>query len=622
MFTQRWCYGGVLAAFAAPVLLRAQERPLTVGGTLSSGFYSTTTRGDATQSASFVPVGARFDINGYFVSPDLVSVSAQPELNLGPQASDAGFQGGNGATVRVTLLRKSIMPLTVRYSNVQVENVYFGSLSQLSGYTLRNRNKDVGVTWEFRPRGWPATLVDWGLGSVDSKSGTAGVSDYQSQGNHLNVDSKYEWAGWDLHAFLRRNRQESNLLAPIDGGTHAGTLRETVMETQVAARRSFLGDSEFYVNGGSQSTSSLLFALPIDLTTRFVGANLRLRQRRRWKASLRANYTSNLASQLLERAAGSLSGPGTVVPDRNVLVPFARGMANVTLNGVTSVTVGHGLGFYGSVERSAMFSSRRDNPLDSDYFTTSAGVTYARKFGWGNLAGEYAREFGVGSLTGQSGTIQGQHYVFSAQHGSPGGLQFDGSVRGSDQTVHTALPLRNNSFSAEAGIANRVAGSFSARLGGGWQWGSMGSAANEFRSNGYTARAGLEHPRIQVNASLNNSLGNSLSLYDQLLGGFGIGQVLDIPLQIIPSTYRAKSVTLHSNPLRKFEISGSWAQSSQHLAGVVSNTFEILNVYLTYQFRKLQVEAGFIRSNQRFSFHADTLRQRFYVRVVRSARFL
>jgi hypothetical protein len=436
------------------------------------------------------------------------------------------------------------------------------------------------------------------------------------------VDSKYERAGWDLQGFLRRNRQESDLLAPIDGGTQTGSLRETVMQYQGSARRSLLGDSELYVDGGSQSTSSLLFALPIDLSNRYVSANLRLRQKRRWKTSLRANYSSNIASQFLEQAASTLAGPGAVVPDGNVLAPFSHGMANLSLNGISSFDLGHGLGLYGSLERSALFSSNQGGSLNSDYFTASTGVTYAQKFGWGNLSGEYARELGTGSLIGQSGTIEGQHYVVSAQHGGSGGLTFDGTVHGSDQNVHTAQPLTNKSFSAEGSVADRVAGSFSARVGGGWQWCSIVNAANEFRTNGYTARAGIEHSRFQASVSLNNSLSNSLPFYGQLLDGLGAGPILGIPLAIVPSDYRATSFTLHTNPVRKLELSASWTRSNQHLDGSLSNTFELLNIFTTYHFRRMQLEAGLIRSNQSFLSYPYTIRQRFYLRIVRGVKIL
>lgn len=620
MWKQRLRYGGLLAACAAPIALRAQEKPLAVNTTVTTGYYATSTRGEANQSVAFAPVGARFDID--YKWPELLNISAQPQLNLGPQASDAGFQGGNGIQFRATLLRKSIMPLTFRYTNVQVEEVYFGGLSQLSGYSLKDRNKDLGLTWEIKPHGLPATTVDWGTGSVNSRSSIAGVSDYQSHGDHLNVDTKYARWGWDLQGFLRRSQQDSDLLAPIDGGTRAGSLRERVLQYQGSASRTFLGDSELYVDGGSQSTSSLLFALPIDLSTRYVSANLRLTQRRRWKTLLRAAYSSNLASQLLERAAATLSGPGSAVAGDNVLAPFSHGMANLNLSGVTSVALGHGVGMYGSVERSAIFSSGPDGPLDSDYLTTATGVTYAGKFRWGNISGEYAREFGMGALIGQSGTIQGQRYVASAQHGGSGGFEFDCTIHGSDQDFEGVQPLSNRSFAAEASISDRIAGSLSARLGGGWQWSSIINAANEFRTDGYTARAGIEHPRFQISASVNNSLSNSLPFYNQLLTGIGLESVMATSLQVIPSDYRAMSFTLHANPFRKVELSASWTRSSQHLEGVLSNDFELLNVFATYHFRRIQLEAGFIQSNQVFSFYPDTLRKRLYVRVVRSGRLL
>jgi hypothetical protein len=433
------------------------------------------------------------------------------------------------------------------------------------------------------------------------------------------VDTKYERWGWDLQGFLHRNRQTSDLLTPADGGTQVGSLRENVLQYQGAARRAFLGDSEFSVDAGSQSTNSLLFTLPIDLSTSYVSANLRLTQRRRWKSMFRANYSSNLASQLLARAAGTLGTPGAVVPDGNILVPFSHGMANLNLSGSTTVALSHGFGLYGSLERSSIISSQ-DNLLNSNYLTTSGGVTYAGKFHWGNVAAEYAREYGVGSLIGQSGTIQGQHYAVSAQHGGSGGLQFDATFHGSNQEVRTAQPLTSDSYAAEASVSDRIVGSLSARLGGGWQWSSIVNAANEFRTNGYTARAGIEHPRFQLSASLNNSLSNSLPFYSQLLGG--LGSVVMVPLQIVPSDYRAMSFSLHTNPLRKVEISASWTRSSQHLDGFLSNTFELLNVFATYHFRKIQFEAGFIRSNQVFSSYPYTLRQRLYVRVVRTARIL
>jgi len=622
MWKQRLGVGAMLAVFMVPLVLRGQEQPLTASGTFSTGYYSTYSRGEANEQLKFVPFGARFDINGYYMTPDLLSFSVQPMLSVGPQASEAGFQGGNGIQLHIVLLRKRIFPLTFRYSNVQVEDVYFGSLSQVSGYTLQNRNKDLGLTWEFLPKGLPQTIVDFGTGSVDSKSGIANVSDYLSHGDHLNVDTKYERWGWQLDGFLHRQQQQSDLLVPLGGGVQTGSLQQSVVQYQGGARRGFLGDSELYVEGGQQSTSSLLLDMPIDMSTHFVSANLRLRQRRRWKTSFRAGYTSNLASQMLALAAGSLSGIGAAAPDANILVPFSHGISNFNLNGITSVALARGWGLFGSVERSDLLSSGANGPLNTSYFTTSAGVTYAGKFRWGNLSGQYSREFGLGSITGQAGTIQGDNYQVSAQHGIPGQLQFDGTVHGTDETVHNEQPISNRTFALEGSAAHGVIGQFSLRLGGGWQRGTFVNSGNQFRSSGFTARVGIEHPRVQLTAALNDTLANSLPFYSQLLGGLGVGSVLVTPLQIIPSDYRSTNITLHTIPIRKLEVSAFWTRSSQHLAGVLNNDFQLLNVFVTYHFRRIQLEAGLIRSNQIFLSYPDTQRERFYVRVVRTARLL
>ena len=605
-------------------VLPGQEQPLTVSGTFSTGYYSTYTRGEANQSVKFVPAGAKFDVSGFFLSPDLLNFSMQPELNLGPQASEAGFQGGNGIRLRMTFLRKRIFPLTFRYSNVQMEDVYFGSLSQISAYSLRNRTRDLGVTWELKPAGLPVTTIDWGTGSVDSKSDIALIPDYQSHMNHLNADSRYGRWGWNLDGFAHRQQQQSDLFAPLNVGTNTSSLEQTVTQYQGSGQRNLFRDSEFYAAGGGQSTDSRLFDLPIHLTTRFANANLRLFQKRRWKGSLRAGYSSNLASLLLAQVVTGLGniGPGAIAPDPALLSPLVQRIANVNLNGITSVDLAHGWGLYGSADQSAIIASSQESPLNASYFTISTGVTYAGGFNWGRLSGQYGRDFGEGSVTGQSGTIQGQSYMVNVQHGQPEQLRFDMSVHGMYQRVDNVQPVNSDSFSAEGSVSRRVAGSFNARLGGGWQWGTFQNAANEFRSDGYTARVDIESPRIQINASINNSLGNSLPVSSALLAGISTGAILLTPFRTIPSDFRAMTFAVHAYPVRKLEVSAMYNRSRQHLDSFLNNDFALLNVHLIYHYRRLQLEAGYIRSNQIFVAFPETRRGRLYVRVSRTARLL
>ena len=93
-------------------------------------------------------------------------------------------------------------------------------------------------------------------------------------------------------------------------------------------------------------------------------------------------------------------------------------------------------------------------------------------------------------------------------------------------------------------------------------------------------------------------------------------------LRMIPSYYRAMNFSFHATPLRKVELSATWTHSLQHLEGILSNDFGLLNASATYHFRRIRFEAGFIHSNQIFQYYQGTVRQRFYVKISRTARLL
>jgi hypothetical protein len=358
-----------------------------------------------------------------------------------------------------------------------------------------------------------------------------------------------------------------------------------------------------------------------------MNTSLRLFQRRRLKVSLRGGYTSNLASLVLNQIVGSLSaGPGSVAPDASVLTPVRNTLANLTMNANSTFELKKGVGLFGSLDRGAILSDSSQGGPAASYFTSSGGVTWAGKMRWGNASAQYGRDFGRGSVTGQSGTIQGQNYQLSVQSGTTDTLQLNASVHGSDQSIHNEQPIDENSFAADMGIGRRVAGRWGVRVGGGWQDGSFHSVSSDFHNRGYTARVGVEHPRFQLNASINTNLGNSLPLYGQYSGQVALSAILADSVRTVPSNYRAMTFTAHANATRKLEISALWTHSLQRLDGLLANDFGLLDIRVTYHFRRIQVEAGYLSANQIFSSYLatypETQRGRMYVRVTRPAHLL
>lgn len=611
-----------ISGVAMPAQAQTVEKPLTINSVFSTGFYSTSTTGEADQRVAFVPIGAKFDVGAYLFSPDFLSVNAAPELNAGPQASEAGFQNGNGIRLKVSALRKRLFPVTLRYSNVQVEDVYFGSLSQVSAYTLKNRSKDLGVTWEFNPHNLPSTTIDWGVGSVYSKSDIALIPDYYSRARHINIDSKYDHWGWIFQGLAHRESHEADLYAPLNAGSFSSSLNQSVSQYQGSVSRNFWGDSGLYGSLGQQTTNSVVFALPIDLDTQFANANLRLFQKRRWKSSLRANYSSNLSTQYFSQILTGVISPGAIAPDPTVLTILNQRISNLNGNATTSVDLWRGITTYGMFDRSEVLASNQSNPLNASYYSATGGLTYSGNFRWGRFSGQYGRDYGNGSITGQSGRIRGQTYMANGQHGQPDQLLFEGSVHGSDQSVDNAVPVSIHNVAVEGSVTRGLAGRFRLRGGGGWQWGAFRNGAYEFDTGGYTARIGVDHSRAQVSASISNLLGSSLPIFSQLYSDIALGGLLIPTLRAIPSDYRAFSFTAHSNPTRKVEISISWTRSLQHLDGFLNSDFELLDIHATYRFRRVALDCGYIRANQIFTNHPETRRERLYVRISRKARLL
>lgn len=603
-------------------LRNASLSPVSITGTLSTGYYSSYSRGGGNkdQQIDFVPAGATFDIKGSYISPDLIDYSFKTELNAGAQASDAGFVGGNGVRANITTFRRGAFPLTLRYSNVQLKDVYFGSLTQVSSYTMKNRNKDLGLTAGLRLRGLPSVTMDLGTKSVESESFNAMIPDYTSHFKHMNLNCTDQRWGWDFQCFVGRQNQTSDLFTPQSEGANESPMRQKLTQYRATARRSILSDSELYFEGGGQRTENFLLNRPIDMTTRFVSANLRMFQRSRWKSSLRAGYTSNVSGLLLTQVVGGLGSNGSIAPDEKILEPLQRTTSYFNLNGITSVDLPKGFGLYGSLDRTSVFTPE-DKDLDSKYLTTSGGVTYAQAFRWGNLSGQYGRTLGTGSATGQSGRVSGQNYVVTAQPGNPDGLLFDFTVRGSDQKVHYGIPAREHSFSSEMGLAFPVRSGWRARIGGGWHKSDFSNEGNEFNTKGYTAQIAVEHPRFQLSGSLNSSMGNSLQSYGAVVNDIGMGTAFLSPLHLVPSNLRGVTVTLHATPMRKLEISALFTRSIQHLSGLVANDFQVLDINATYSFRRLKITAGYSDSTQvyssSFAAYPETQRGRFYIRISR-----
>ena len=117
----------------------AQFRLTDLSGRIITGVYRTRAEDLGGRTISFVPLTFDLQTAGYFSHPDFLSFDVKPILTNGPQATEAGFIGGNGVAATATFLRRRAFPVKVFYNNLRREDVFYGGLTQVSGYRCKPR---------------------------------------------------------------------------------------------------------------------------------------------------------------------------------------------------------------------------------------------------------------------------------------------------------------------------------------------------------------------------------------------------------------------------------------------------------------------------------------------------
>ena len=205
-----------LVLAAAGTCCLAQEKPVSLAGRLYSGFFNTTNRNGAETGLSFVQLGVDLDLYGYLGAPGLIDYRVQPKLTSGPQATEAGFFGGNGVTLTTTFLGRRPFPLRLNYTNLRRENVFFGGITQVSGFRSKNHDRNFGLNWELRAPGLPEIYANYSSSDLKATPDISLLPDYRSKSRNAGLQVKDELGGWDLTGEMRRMKLANTFATPPD----------------------------------------------------------------------------------------------------------------------------------------------------------------------------------------------------------------------------------------------------------------------------------------------------------------------------------------------------------------------------------------------------------------------
>jgi hypothetical protein len=607
----------LLAATALPGL--AQEKPVTLTGVFSSGFYATDNRNGREARVTSIPFLVNLDLSGYVGHPGFISYRVQPQLSTGAQANEAGFIGGNGLSLSTTFLGRRSFPLTLTYSNVQREQVTYGSLTRISGLRSLSHERDFRLNWQVREPQLPRLSFELGNSRDTLEPETPIIPDYRSRSRHYVVGIQEHRWGWALDGSLRWDKFASDFANPLEPEFITTKLAQRSSHYQFTAQRPLGSRSQLVLSGGLLNSRNTWNDRPFDQDMRFVNALLTFGKRERWQGSLRGGYSTNQLGTEILAALRKLTGSrasGTPGPEVLVFVPLQTRVSSLAFSGNLRYQMHRDWSLFGSLSQDNVSTPNGSIAgAEANYLNGTGGVSFNRRFHWVTLTSQYSLNMGrLDYANIRDSRLLGHSFNLTAQHGTVEHLELTGSINASVQQVDQLLLLRSGNQSADFTLARRLAGVVF-RGGVGTQRSSFRDGGLDYDSEGLTFRGSVEHARVQLHYFRNVVDGNTLQA---LLANPATSAVLlAVPLRVILSSFRTETASLNTTPWRRLEANLSWTQGRQKFDSHVNNDFKQLDLRVGYSFRLLMFAVGYAHYEQSFLNLPGYMRKRFYVRVSR-----
>lgn len=615
---------GLAAAAVIPGF--SQEKPLSVAGNVYTGFYSTTNQNERETRLSFVPASVDLDLTGYVGAPGFLSYRVRPQWSAGPQATEAGFLGGDGVSLSTTFLSQRSFPLTLTYGNLRQENVFFGTLNQLSGFRSFNHERDLGLNWQLRAPRLPQISLDIGRSALTAKPDIPEIPIHRSRSGRAAMEVRDKRWGWTMNGTLRREKRSSefaNVLAP---GLRTSMLRQRFSETRASGMRPLWDGSRLVLSTGVLDTRNKFDDRPYDQYFRFSTAAFNFGNGKRLQGNLRAGYSSNRVgtglstTPLIPSGQSFANSPGS---EALLIYPWLSYSSNLSLSSNLSYQLYPDWRIFGGVTQGRVRTPDKLTRRNSDYLTGRAGMNFQRRFSWVTLIGQFNMDRGRTRYGPLRSRLRGRAFSVSARHGSVDHLELAISYDRSGQRVDSITNLTGGHRSGEFTVTRRLRRvGLLLRGGAGFQRSFFQDGHIDYRSSGLTFQADVEHHLVQAHYFRNTSDGTTLLdlLFNPSNGSSVSPLLLGVPMMSSLFAYHSQTLHVRTTPWRRFEADLLWTQNSQRFNEQVSNNFSQLIIRAKYRFRMLTFETGYINYEQLLLGLSPFMRHRIYVRISRRFR--
>lgn len=593
---------GVLCS-SAPARAQVQigsETQLNLDGTISTG-YAGSTANNSPDSHGII-FGGTGNFTGSYHSSQFLNFDVEPFFNQSrDNSSYQSITDASGVIASANLFGGSQFPAYFNFSRLYNSESNY-SVPGLANYSTNGDSQTFGAGWSAHFKNLPSFTVGYQQGSSD-------YSLYGTQQNSSNdfhsvfANAIYTVDGFHLSGGIHYSNANS-LLPEIESGEPAEEVSSDSTTYTLNMTRSLPLQGNTWVNFTRSTIGYDSLGLNTSETSDIVNGGLALRPTEKLTTQFSGDYDDNLAGSIFQ----SVSSTGAISPVSLTESPSH----SWGLLGQAQYSLFSGLYVAGTVSyRQQLFlgqsydstaysgSVNYGHNLLGGQFTASTIVTHNS---YGTMGGSmlgilttaiYIRKIGAWGLSGSVSYSRNAQTILIAYTTS--GYSYSGSVnRRIKRLIWTGSASGARSMFTEVQGTTTFTQGYSTGLSGRWLGASAGYSKSS--GSGLVTATGISTLPPGVPPTLVSAI---------LYGG---------------TTY---SASLGSTPIRRLTVNGSYVESRNNTMGGGSlssnNKTDEAFAYLSYQFRKMYVNAGYNRLVQGFSASglAPTMVSTYYVGVSR-----
>jgi hypothetical protein len=559
---------------------------LHLNGTASAGYNAD--YGDNISSDHSLGFGGTGAASGYYYNPNFLSFGVIPFYNQARDNSTYNsISNASGVTAQTAIFSGSSFPGSVSYSNIyNGEGSY--NIPGLANYTTHGNSDGIGIAWGEHLAGLPSLSVSFQRSSSQNTIYGAQAQD-SSTSDNFNLHGNYRLAGFNLGANYYTGSSNSEFPELLAGGQDLTSNSNTTSHGYgFNVGHSLPWNGSANANYNDSTVDSNFLGTSESYTVRLFNAAASMQPSPKLHVSVTMGYSDNLTGSIEQAviAAGGVATQQAAESEPSNAYNFA---------GIVSYALMPNLQMQGEAER------RVQTYLGTTYGanTYSGTVSY-----WHGLFGGIFNTAGsIADSTGDNTSNNSIGFTGNANYNRQiGEWHVNSSFNYAQNTQTLFLNYTTSSYGYGANIRRRWRFL-------GWSLGGGGSHSGLTGISGTTSSSESVSSSLMFGRFLTTNGSYSTSSGTGILTPSGI-VASPVPSPLLPTSSvllyggHSYSFSLASSPLRRMTLAASYAKADSNTGSGLNgstNTTEIFNTLLQYQFRKMYFTSGYSRLTQGFS---------------------